>query len=292
MFRNFDQISKKLKSRFFSDYDISNFTWFRTGGKVDLYCIIANEHELEIILNHLNNETPIFVIGAGSNVLIRDGGFRGIIIRLGKSFNSLKINGNLINSGAGILDVNLSKYACNNSLQGLEFFSGIPGSVGGAVKMNAGCYGFETKEVVKEITFFNKNGIKKNVSNKDLCFSYRNSKVSDDDIITSVIFEGRLGEKNKIESIFKKIKMQRETSQPIKTKTGGSTFKNPKGQFAAKLIEQADCKGLTFGDATISTKHSNFLINMGNATAQEIETLGKKVQDSVNKPKNNCKNKK
>jgi len=283
MFKNFDQISKNLKSKFFFNYNISKFTWFRTGGTIDLFCIIEDEHELEIILHNLTNETPIFIIGVGSNVLIRDGGFRGIIIRLGKSFNTLNINGNSIYAGAGILDANLSKYAYENCLQGLEFFSGIPGSVGGAVKMNAGCYGFETKEVVKEIFIFSKDGIKKKLSNEDIHFSYRNSNLSDHDIITSVVFKGQLGEKDKIESKIKEIKKMREISQPIKTKTGGSTFKNPKGQFAARLIEQADCKGLTFGDATISTKHSNFLINMGNATSKELEALGKKVQERVMK---------
>lgn len=286
MFRNFNLISKSLKSKFFFNYNISKSTWFRTGGLTDMFCIIENKHELEIILNDLNKETPIFVIGAGSNVLIRDGGFRGIMIKLGKSFNTLNVDGNLISAGAGILDINLSKYAYYNSLQGLEFFSGIPGSVGGAIKMNAGCYGCETKEVVKEISVFTKSGIKKNLTNKDLHFSYRNSNLSNQDIITSVLFKGKYGEKDAIESKIKEIKLMRERTQPIKTKTGGSTFKNPLGDFAARLIEQADCKGLTFGEARISKKHSNFLINMGNATAKEIETLGKKVQERVMKKSN------
>ena len=283
MFRNFNQLSRNLKSKFFFNHNISNSTWFRTGGSVDLFCIVFNEHELEIILNDLNEETPIFVIGMGSNVLIRDGGFRGIILKLGKSFNVLNVNENLIIAGASILDSNLSKYAYHHSLQGLEFFSGIPGSVGGAVKMNAGCYRCETTDVLKEISIFTKSGLKKNLSNKDLDFSYRNSNLSNNDIVTSVIFKGEFGEKNEIESKIKQIKLMREASQPIKTKTGGSTFKNPKGQFAARLIEQAKCKGLTFGDAFVSTNHSNFLINSGHATAKDIEILGKIVQDRVMK---------
>ena len=286
MFSNFEQIIKNLKSKFFFNYNISNFTWFRTGGQADLFCIVADENELEIILNNLSDEIPLFIIGVGSNVLIRDGGFRGLIIKLGKSFNNLDVDGNLIRAGASILDTNLSKFAYHNSLLGLEFFSGIPGSLGGAVKMNAGCYGCETKDVLKKISIFTKSGAKKILCNKDLDLSYRNSNLSDNDIVTSVVLNGKFGEKNEIESKVRKIKLKRETTQPIKDKTGGSTFKNPKGEFAARLIEQADCKGLTFGDATISTKHSNFLINMGNATAQEIETLGKKVQDKVMKKSN------
>ena len=281
MIKKFNQIAKNLRSKFFFDYDISSITWFRTGGKADLFCIVADESELEIILNHIDNDIPIFVIGAGSNVLVRDGGYRGIIIKLGKSFNNLNVNGNLIRAGASILDTNLSKFAYHNSLLGLEFFSGIPGSLGGAVKMNAGCYGCETKDVLKKISIFTKSGEKKNLCNKDLDFSYRNSNLLDNDIVTSIVFNGKFGEKNEIESKVRKIKLKRETTQPIKSKTGGSTFKNPKGEFAARLIEQADCKGLTFGEATVSIKHSNFLINLGNASAKDIESLGKIVQEKV-----------
>ncbi len=281
MFRNFHKISKNLKSKFFFDYNISNSTWFKAGGKVDLFCIALDEHELEIIINNIKEETPIFVIGAGSNVLIRDGGFRGLIIKLGKSFNVLNVNGNLINAGASILDINLSKYAYNNSLEGLEFFSGIPGSVGGAIKMNAGCYGYETKDVLKEISLIKKNGERKKLSNKDLGLTYRNSNLSNEDIITSAIYKGHYSEKNVIELKINEIKLMRESSQPLKNRTGGSTFKNPEGQFAAKLIEQAGCKGLTFGDAAVSTIHSNFLINQGKASAKDIETLGKIVQEKV-----------
>ena len=164
MFRNLKRISKNLKSKFFFDYNTSNSTWFRTGGRADLFCIVADEYELEIILNNLKDDTSMFVIGMGSNVLIRDGGFRGLIIKLGKSFNTLNFDTNLIIAGASILDTNLSKFAYNHSLRGFEFFSGIPGSVGGAVKMNAGCYGCETKDILREISIFSKSGEKKVLS--------------------------------------------------------------------------------------------------------------------------------
>ena len=281
MISNFNRISKTFKSKFFFDYDLSSSTWFRTGGKADLFCIVSDEEELKIILENLNNETPLFIIGVGSNVLIRDGGFRGLIIKLGKAFNKLYIKNTLISAGAGILDTNLSKYAYNNSIEGLEFFSGIPGSIGGAIKMNAGCFGNSTKDVVKEISVYNKNGIKNNLSNNEIGFSYRNSKLSDDYIVTSVILEGRTGEKKDIETKIKEIKFKREVSQPLKTQTSGSTFKNPTGLYAAKLIEQADCKGLKVGDAVVSNKHSNFFINLGRATSSDIENLGKLVQNKV-----------
>ena len=280
MFNNFKKISEKLKSKFFFNYNISNCTWFRAGGGVDLFCIVLNESELEIILNEIKN-LPIFVIGAGSNLLVRDGGFRGLIIKLGKSFNTLKIKENLIQAGASILDPNLSNYAYKNSVQGLEFFSGIPGSVGGAVKMNAGCFGSETKDVLEEISLFTKDGVKKILKNKEIKFSYRNSNLFDHDIVTSALFKAKLGEEKEIKSKIKAINSMRKNSQPIKNRTSGSTFKNPKKEHASRLIEKAGCKGLTFGNAIVSTKHSNFFINLGNATAHDIETLGKKVQEKV-----------
>ena len=281
MKKKLSAISKTLKSKFFFDFDMSTFTWFRTGGKSDLFCIVSDESELEIILNHLDHDISIFVIGVGSNVLIRDGGFRGIILKLGKSFNVLNINNNFIYAGSSILDTNLSKFAYLNSLKDLEFYSGIPGSLGGAVKMNAGCYGHETKDVLEEVSLIKKNGTKKIIKNHDLELSYRNSNLSDNDIIISTIFKANFGERNEIESKMSEIKLSRENSQPIRTKTGGSTFKNPKKNFAAKLIEDSNCKGLTYGDAIVSPKHSNFLINQGNASAKDIETLGKIVQERV-----------
>ena len=277
--------SKNLKSKFVFDYDIYKSTWFRTGGKTDIFCLVNDENELEIILENIEN-VPYFIIGAGSNLLIRDGGYKGIIVKLGKSFNNLSIREDKIFAGASILDTNIAKFALLNSIKDLEFFSGIPGTIGGAIKMNAGCFGSETKDVLKEFSIFKRNGERKTLTNKEIDFSYRNSNLSDNDIVTSVKLKAEIGEKNEIESKIKEIKLIRETSQPIKTKTGGSTFKNPKGRFAAKLIELADCKGLTFGDAAVSTKHSNFLVNLGKATAKDIETLGKIIQEKVMKKLN------
>ena len=283
MIHNFDKLTKTLKSKFYNDYNISKLTWFRTGGTADIYCIAYNKDELEIILNNININTPLFIIGMGSNLLVRDQGFRGIIIKLGKSFNHININEDFIDVGASVLDVNLSQYAYEHSLSGLEFFSGIPGSIGGAVKMNAGCFGAETKDHLEKISIINNQGLKKTLDKESLNFSYRKSNLSDDDIVISAIFKGQKNEKKTIESNINRIKFYRENSQPVKTKTGGSTFKNPDNLFAAKLIEQSDCKGLSFGDAIISQKHSNFIINLGNASASDIESLGKIVQEKVNK---------
>ena len=281
MLNNFKLLSKKLKSKFYFNYNICNYTWFKTGGKAELFCLVFDEEELKIILQNLDKSLPLVVIGAGSNILIRDGGFKGLILKLGKGFNTLDSEQNLIKAGSAILDSNLSKYALNNSIGGFEFFSGIPGSVGGAIKMNAGCFGSETKDIVKKIYLFDRLGIKKKLDNREIGFSYRYSKLSESDVVISAIFKGKYTEKNEIESKINEIKNNREISQPLKTKTGGSSFKNPKGNYAAKLIEEADCKGLVVGGAMVSNKHSNFIINLGNATANDIENLGKILQNKV-----------
>ena len=204
-----------------------------------------------------------------------------MIIKLGKSFNNLFIENDKIITGGSILDVNLAKFAYINSIRNLEFFSGIPGSLGGAIKMNAGCFGSETKDVLFSATVMKNNGKKKIIKNDKLEMSYRKSKVLDTDIIISAAFDIEFGNKEEIEEKLKIIKNNRETSQPIKTKTSGSSFKNPVGNYAAKLIDLAGCKGLTVGDAVVSSKHANFLINTNNATARQIEDLGKLIIEKV-----------
>ncbi len=276
----FKKLFNSLKSKFYYDYNASSLTWFRAGGKAEIFCIVYDENELEIILNCLK-DFDVFIIGAGSNVLIRDNGFKGAILKLGKNFNNLKAKDNLIEVGASILDVNLSKFALINLHSKLEFFSGIPGSIGGAIKMNAGCFGSETKDVLESVKIFSKNGSSKILHNKDLNFSYRSSSLNDDDIVVSATFNTKRESKDKIEDTMQNIKFKREHSQPLKTKTGGSTFKNPKNLFAAKLIEESECKGLSVGDAIISTKHANFIINTKNASAKDIEELGKRVLEKV-----------
>ena len=276
-FKTHENFMSKIKY----DFELSKYTWFQTGGKALCYCLINNSIDLQYILKQIPKETPLFILGAGSNLLVRDGGFNGIVIKLGKDFRKISNEKNKIIVGASVLDSVLSKFALNNSIKNLEFFSGIPGTVGGAIKMNAGCFGYETKDCIEKFSVINRLGIKKIYSKKDANFNYRTSSVTDDLIIESAVFVSKKGDKDQINSKMIDIINQRERSQPLKTKTGGSTFKNPKNLFAAKLIEESNCKGLSYGDAIVSEKHSNFIINTGNASANDIESLGEKVRERV-----------
>ena len=276
------ELSDKLKSKIYLDYNVGKHTWFRTGGNAKIFIIIENNFELEIILNELNNEN-FYVLGSGSNLLIRDTGYNGVIIKLGKEFNSVKIIENKLEVGASVLDINLSKFALKHGIEGFEYFSGIPGSVGGAVKMNAGCYGSETKEILNSVEFYNKKLQKQNKNKENLNLTYRSSNIKDNEIISKVTFNLKYGDSNIIQHKMIDIKEKRLSTQPIKNKTSGSTFKNPKNLFAARLIEEAGCKGMEYGNAVVSNQHANFLINKGRATATDIENLGKQVVDKVYK---------
>ena len=274
------KICKDLKSKFYFDYDTSKNVWFRAGGNAAVFCLVSDDKELKFILKNIKG-IPYEIIGAGSNILVRDGGYNGIIFKLGKNFNNIVLHENFIQVGAGILDVNLSKYAVNNNIQNFEFFSGIPGSIGGAIKMNAGCYGFETNDFLISIKTINSKGEVCFLDKDKLKLTYRNSNLPNRDIIISANFDYTLGDKDEIKKKIIQIKSMRENSQPLKSKTSGSTFKNPKNNFAAKLIEKANCKGLSVGDIFVSSKHANFLINSNKGTASQIEELGKRIIDKV-----------
>ena len=280
MFEKFNKLSEQLKSKILFNHEMGALTWFKTGGKAKIFIIVENEHELEILINALDGYN-YFIMGAGSNLLIRDQGYNGAIIKLGKGFNKLRIEEDFIQVGSSILDINLSKFAKNNSIKNFEFFSGIPGTIGGAIKMNSGCFGFETKDILKKIKFFDINGIKNEINADKLDLKYRSSNLKDTDIITSAKFRITYGEIQFIKDKINLIKLEREKKQPLKERTSGSTFKNPPNLFAAELIEKAGCGGLEIGDAAVSLKHANFLINKGRATAEEIEQLGKKIIDKV-----------
>tara|TARA_Y100000996_G_C22457639_1_gene616620 strand:+ start:58 stop:954 length:897 start_codon:yes stop_codon:yes gene_type:complete len=281
MIQNIKKISNNLKSKIYFDYNLGKLTWFRTGGNAKVLIIVENSFELEIILNEINNNN-YYILGGGSNILIRDKGYNGIVLKLGKEFNTIKINEDKLEVGSSILDINLSKFSIENNIEGFEFFSGIPGTIGGAIKMNAGCYGSETKDNIHSCEVYSKNGVKKILYNSDLKMKYRSSNINDDQIVTRAIFKYKFGSKDQIQEKVLNIKKQRLLSQPIKNKTSGSTFKNPTNHFAAKLIEQSDCKGLKVGDAFVSLQHSNFIINKGSATASDIENLGKLIIEKVN----------
>ena len=276
------KISKDLKSKFYFDYDTSKNVWFRAGGKASIFCLVYDANELSFILKNIEG-IPYEIIGAGSNILVRDGGYDGIIFKLGKNFNNIVLHENFIQVGASILDINLSKFAEINNIKNFEFFSGIPGSVGGAVKMNAGCFGFETNDFLKEIKTINSKGEFCFLSKDKLKLTYRNSNLPDRNIIVSANFNYSLGDKNEIQYKINQIKIMRQNSQPLKSKTSGSTFKNPKNNFAAKLIEMSGCKGLSVGDIFVSLKHANFLINSNKGTSSQIEELGNIIIDKVYK---------
>lgn len=281
MKEKFNLIQDKLKSKFFFDYDMSKKVWFNAGGKASIFCLVDNEKDLEIILNTIPDYVNYEVMGAGSNLLIRDEGFKGLIIKLGKNFNKLILSNTSIEVGSGVLDINLSRFAQINKIKNFEFYSGIPGSVGGAVKMNAGCYGFETKNILKNIQTIDSKGKIKKYDKKKIKLSYRKSSIPKGEIITKVNYNVSYGSIDEINYKIDEIKTHRHNSQPVRVRTGGSTFKNPENYSAAKLIEDAGCKGLSVGDAYVSYKHSNFLINTNKASASDIEQLGNIIIEKV-----------
>ncbi len=282
MNENLKKISKNLKSKILYNFNIGNLTWFRTGGLAKVFVIVENIQELEIILNEVNNDN-YYMLGSGSNLLVRDKGFNGVLIKLGKGFNNICINENKLEVGASIQDVSLSNFAYKNNIEGFEFFSGIPGSIGGAVKMNAGCFGSETKDKIDHIDIIDSTLQKKKILKKNINLNYRSSNILNTQIILKATFIIKYGNIDIIKEKMQMIKKQRLLSQPIVNGTSGSTFKNPPNLYAAKLIEQSGCKGMKCGNAFVSEKHSNFIINNGKATATDIENLGKLIIEKVYK---------
>ena len=274
------KLQNNLKSKFYFDYDTSKNVWFGTGGNAKIFCLVYNEAELSLLINELDI-LNYQIIGAGSNILIRDKGFDGCIFKLGKNFNKIILKKDTIEVGAGILDANLAKFAKIHSIKNFEFYSGIPGSIGGAIKMNAGCYGFETKDILKKVSIINSKGEIKYLSSEKLNLTYRKSKLEKGDIVISADFNYSYGKKEEIVEKINFIKEKREKDQPLKLKTSGSTFKNPPNDYAARLIDQSGCKGLNVGDIYVSNKHANFLINRGKGTASQIEDLGNIIIEKV-----------
>ncbi len=276
----FVEIQSKIKDKILFDYDMAKATWFRTGGKAKGFAVINSLVDLKTIVSY-SAKIKYAIIGVGSNLLVRDKGYNGLIIKLGKNFNKISINKNILKVGAGVLDLNLAKFALKNSIKDFEFFSGIPGTIGGAVRMNAGCYGYQTSDNLNRILLLNSKREVKYIYLKDLNLKYRSSSIEKNSIILQADFNFEYSSYDEIlkKNIF--IKSKRKETQPIKEKTSGSTFKNPPDRYAAELIEKAGCKGMQVGDATVSDMHSNFIINNGNASASDIENLGKKVINRV-----------
>ena len=260
---------------------IGPLTWFRVGGPAEVLFRPADTEDLAGFLAALPNDVPVTVIGVGSNLLVRDGGIPGVTIRLGRGFVEITPDGDEVAAGAGALDINVALTAAQAGIGGLEFLSGIPGTIGGGFQTNAGAYGREFKEVLISADALDRNGTLHTLGVAEMGLSYRHSDVDPDWIFVAARFRGESGEPAAIVQAMEEIKAAREASQPIRARTGGSTFANPPGDKAWRLIDEAGCRGLTRGGAMVSEKHANFLINSGSATAADIEGLGKEVRRRV-----------
>ncbi|MCP5369790.1 MAG: UDP-N-acetylmuramate dehydrogenase [Rickettsiaceae bacterium] len=261
------------------NYNLANLTWFKVGGSADLFFKPSDIDDLIVFLKQYSG--PITVIGAGSNVIIRDSGVEGVVIKLTQGFNDIVIEDNKLIVGAGCLNYNLSKYCAVNSITGLEFLVGIPGCIGGGVVMNAGSYGSEFKDIIEKIHIVDFAGETKIINAEDIIFKYRETNLPNNIIITKVEFKITKGNTAEINATMDEISQRRSSTQPITEKTGGSTFANPEGLKAWQLIDKVGLRGFKLGGARISEQHCNFLINEANATASDIETLGEFVRNRV-----------
>jgi UDP-N-acetylmuramate dehydrogenase len=270
-----------LRGSLASHAPMAGVAWFRTGGPAQALFEPADESDLAYFLAHLDPAIPVLTLGAGSNILVREGGIEGVVIRLGKRFQEVTTEDLSARAGAGVLDVKLASAAAKVGLAGLSFFRGIPGTIGGALRMNAGAYGAETRDVLVSCRGVGRNGKIVELSNADMGFSYRHCGVADDVIFTSAVFVGSPGDSQVILSEMAEITKARAETQPVNTRTGGSTFKNPPGHKAWELIDKAGCRGLALGDAQVSKLHCNFLINRGAARAADLENLGELVRARV-----------
>jgi UDP-N-acetylmuramate dehydrogenase len=272
----------EVRGKLMRDEPLGPFTWFRVGGPADVVFMPEDRDDLSAFLKALPTDVPVTVLGVGSNTLVRDGGVEGVVIRLGRGFNGVEASGRRITAGSAVPDAILARKAAEAGIAGLEFYAGIPGTVGGAAVMNAGCYGSETVQVLTHATVMDRAGEVKRLSNADLHYTYRHSALQDADLIVlSAEFEGTPGDPAEIKARMAEITERRETTQPIREKTGGSTFKNPEGYSSWKLVDGAGWRGKPFGGAMFSPLHANFLINTGDATAADLEGLGDTVRAEV-----------
>ena len=271
-----------LRGRLLVNQPLADLTWFRVGGPAEVLFSPADEDDLAALLTGLDPSVPVTVIGLGSNLIVRDGGIPGVTIRLGgKPFGSVAVDGDMIRAGTAVPDMRLAKAAAEAGLDGLAFYRGIPGSVGGALRMNAGAHGGETTDVLIEARGVDRTGGLRTFTHAEMGFRYRHCSAPEDVILTSALYRGRPGNREEIEAEMERVTAAREAAQPIRERTGGSTFKNPDGGKAWQLIDAAGCRGLTMGGAQVSPMHCNFLINRGGATAAEIEGLGEEVRRRV-----------
>jgi UDP-N-acetylmuramate dehydrogenase len=270
-----------VRGRLTANAPVGPMTWFRVGGPAEALFRPADIEDLAAFLAALPPDIPVTVIGVGSNLLVRDGGIRGVTIRLGRGFVDIVPSGEQVETGAGALDLNVALTAAEAGIAGLEFLSGIPGTVGGGFRTNAGAYGTEFKDALISADALDRSGALHTVTPTEMGLSYRHSDIDPDWIFVSARFKGAAADPAAIGRRMTDIQAAREASQPIRARTGGSTFANPPGYQAWKLIDEAGCRGLTRGGAMVSEKHTNFLINTGNATAADIEGLGEEVRRRV-----------
>jgi len=261
---------------------LADFIWFRTGGPAQWLVRPKDEADLTHFLAELDSSVPVTPIGVGSNLIVRDGGVEGAVVRLPKSFAKVTIeDGKRVRAGGGAMGITVASAARAAGIAGLEFLRGIPGTVGGAVRMNAGAYGREVKDILVEARLVLRDGTVETWPLDRLGYSYRHSAVPEGAVVVEAVFEGVPGDPVAIGAEMDRIAAEREASQPLRSRTGGSTFKNPPGHKAWALIDAAGCRGLRIGDAQVSEKHCNFLLNLGNATSAEIEELGEEVRRRV-----------
>jgi len=278
-----EELIKRLpqaRGRLSPDVLMSGLTWFRVGGPAQVVFSPADEDDLAQFLQALPDDIPVLPIGVGSNLLVRDGGIPGVVIRLGRGFSAVETGAdNSLEAGAAVPDVRLAMAAAEAGIAGLAFYRGIPGCVGGALRMNGGSYG--TEDVVVVVHGVTRRGEKVTLDVADMGYSYRHCGISEDIIFTRAVFQGRAGDRAQIAEDMRAITQAREATQPVKSRTGGSTFKNPEGHKSWQLIDAAGCRGLRVGAAHVSEKHCNFLINDGEATAHDLESLGETVRARV-----------
>jgi len=271
----------ELRGRLTAEAPLKEYTWFRVGGPAEVLYVPADEADLAYFMKHLPADIPVTMIGLGSNLLVRDGGIEGVVIRLGRGFGEIKVEGSRLRAGTAVPDVKVARAAADAGISGLSFYRGIPGCVGGALRMNGGAHGKETCEVLVEARAVDRQGNIHVLPVADFHYGYRHCGAPEGFIFTEALFRGEPGNPAKILAEMDEIAAYREEVQPIKSRTGGSTFKNPPGRKSWQLIDAAGCRGLSVGDAKVSEMHCNFLINEGNATAADIETLGETVRARV-----------
>jgi UDP-N-acetylmuramate dehydrogenase len=271
-----------VEGRLTQDAPLAPLVWFKSGGSADILFEPKDVADLQSFLRQLDPATPVMALGLGSNLIIRDGGVRGVVVRLGKAFAKVAcIDPVTLACGGGASGILVSSTARDKGIAGLEFLRSIPGTVGGFVRMNGGAYGGEVKDILRDCDVVLRDGTLVTLSVEELHYSYRHSELPDGAIVVAARFQGRPGEPEAIQAEMDRISASREASQPLRSKTGGSTFKNPDGHKAWQLVDAAGCRGLQIGGAQVSEKHTNFLINADDATSADIEALGEEVRARV-----------